>query len=964
MAVKYLQWNHIIGDFFFNIGKADKLVPFVLSQEEVIAIGKSSPYEELQNADGETILQSFKSAWRAGYPGLKGNYISRILEEDAKAIQYYKAGRYPFYCDAVKVSFHPTIMHLAGINLAIIEGKEYSRYKRICDFFNIPQNSFPYMTEALNWNLAWEHLVWWTNDFMKGNLGLLPSRSLSSEKFAYMGKPYTFILLSPAQLNDYYRYLYDNDVEPQSTISENNLIKAFKSVRKTDTLSSVFNESEPGNADTKLVFAILKQLYLAWDGSYTVNSETTSLKTAYQSRKLRLSFEFDDNGYLIFSYRFKEESLNGNQLQINGQLITFGANQWSTPIPLRKIVSEQSFTDPAFGVKLLFRPAEPKYFLFTNGRPEGLHSDIFIETPNLIRATDQYLLAANDSFSALQEWMQLNKGEDISQEILSKEFQLNWRVIYFRKGFHSSHPDIEQLQFPTEERLEIQSGLKGGNYGEFIAGFQVLMRLTGASGNETLQLKNEDIHELTLTGGQTFEVPSFLKADEYELSLTETLSNVKLPYGGKLKIADYTPIVELLDDLEDILAFPNEQTSISVAYHQSITLVNNNLFTYPPPPQFNLWQNDTLNIDHLDKKSLMSIRLLDYLVTRMDISKAIFDEALTVMTAGMENELDTYADFSKLSIFSLNSLRESSRVRLSSQKNGGINRIAAIKPWLFRLGNYQNFFVEGVRSGLQPFKGRLYGLGGCYTLNLLISIKKICESNEDELIIYSEDNTSALVPPSVFIYTKNDEITIHSLCQLLQQDEILPFYRYLAPAINVTEKIDAFTTGRMWDLHDPQRYQEFDAATNAFRRKPDIKTPHIPSLALYEIKPWEKYYILRFTTNNITYQGETEPRWGKYIIHFLNRQTDLFIFDQQKNTLCVPAALRLPVELENDLFYSTGRLPGKMRLTTHDGQALMAAPYPAGKLYLIYRGVIKNTAETIAGRLGQQLTYKTLINHD
>src|ERR1700733_8127710 len=113
MAIKYLHWNNLIGEFLFNRDHEGRIVTLVLSEDDLIAIAKNSPFEGLAALEDEEIIADYKSAWRLGYPGTFGNYIEKILQEDQKALTYYKAGRDVFNCDGVTVNYHPTLMHLA-----------------------------------------------------------------------------------------------------------------------------------------------------------------------------------------------------------------------------------------------------------------------------------------------------------------------------------------------------------------------------------------------------------------------------------------------------------------------------------------------------------------------------------------------------------------------------------------------------------------------------------------------------------------------------------------------------------------------------------------------------------------------------------------------------------------------------------------------------------------------------------
>lgn len=963
MAVKYLHWNNLIGEFLFSRDQEGKIVTLVLSEDDLISIAKNSLFEELAALEDQEIIDDYKSAWRSGYPGIHGNYIEKILQEDKKALSFYHAGKHSFNCDGVTVNYHPTLMHLAGINLAIIEGNDSSRYKRIRDYFKISDSEFPHMTGTLNWNIAWDNLIWWANSFKKGNYGLLPAKSLSTERFEYMGKPYTFIFLSRNQLNDYYKYFFEQDVEPQAIIGNGLLKSAFNNVRRNDQFSKLL-AGDAAEEDQKLILTILRQLFLAWDGSYTSKAETSNIKFAYQSRKLRLCFKLDDNGYLNFSFRFKEETLSTTLVTIDKNPIKFSSNQWSSPITIKTIPAKQIFTDDSVGLKLVFKPLETEVFVFINGRSEGLNSEIYIETGNILYSANQFLLISNRLLPSLETWIDENEGLDSTNEALLDSDKHTWTLLQFNAGFKSSHPGYEKLQLPLTENLTLHGGLKTNDRGTYITGFPVFAKLSSAKGTETLILTGADTYSFVLEDGQFFKIPISILSGQYEITVEKAASTLYLPNDGQISFVAMTAYEDRLHELPVIQANPEENNPEAKSFKESTTVVANNIFQYPVAPQLTIWRIDELKIEAFDNKVGLAIKILEYLITKGTISKITFDNALSSIAYHLSETADNEIDFHKLSNYSLNGLKESSRAILDFSADGLINKISPVKPFLFQFGNYQNFYIKGLNTGIQPFKGYLYGLGGSYSLSLLKQIRGICQSNNAHLTVYQEGGPIALVPPTVFIYTENKSKVATEVAAILDQETILPYYRYLSSNVGIHEKINEFTGGRMWDLHTPSRFQFFDTSSLSFQKKPEIKYPGFPSLSLYQVQPWERYFILRFEINNRTYQGSIDPRWGKYITLYFLKIDNLFFFDQQKNTFLIPAPLRLPAEIEGNLFYLTGRMPSTLRLEIDDDKLRANNSFRKAKPYLAYKGVLKTAAEEIARKVGQQLTYKTLTNND
>ncbi|MEN0053058.1 MAG: hypothetical protein AAGC65_05285 [Mucilaginibacter sp.] len=960
--ISYLNWNNLLGDFFFSPEYGGKIITLVISQDDILAIARNSEFSEIATQEDLEIINDFKEAWRSGHPGISGNIIEKINREDSRGKSFYKIGRDHYNCGEVCVRYPPSLMHLAGVNIAILEGRDTSRYQRIREYFQVGETTFPTMSEHLNWNTAWDNLVWWANVFMNGRLGYLPGKSLSSEKFEYIGKPYTFILLSRSQLRNFYKFFFDQDLEPQTSITNHQLLAAFKNVKGNDNISKLLANVVP-SPDQELIFAILRQLYFAWDGEYQTEVENQRVTTVFQSRKLRLCFQIDHSGTAAFSFRFKEEIYHETEILIGKQNVTISNNHWSSPLPLNGIPGQQVLIDESIGLKLTFKPSEDMVFVFVNGRAEGLHSEIYIESDYIHQAASQYLLINRLVKTNLDDWLSTNGGLDESED-LSLADQKDWFLFHFQSGIKSNYPSLSKLKSPSNRSLELHDGLKGNERGEWIAGFALIATLSGAKGNEVLVLEGAEYYEFELNSGLFFEISPEVLPGSYQLKILNAPEFVFLPNGGHIIFSALDLPQPSDTKLISIDPCPEEGGAETTNYHQGIALTSSGRFDYPPPPQFRIWHDEELNLETMPASQRAAVLLMEYLLSKGDISKMSFDNGLSAIQRSVSKNIPADIDFHKMSSYTINGLKEGSRITVQTSEGNAVSRISPVRPWLFRLGNLQNFRVEGINSGMQPFKGALYVLAGAYSISLLERIRTICETNNATFKIYKEGSDLALIPPSVFVYVENDQTPITEICQLLDQQIILPYFRYLSSHFTLQGKFEDFKKQREWDLHMPSRYQIFDVEKLAFTKKPELKAIMFPSLSLYEISPWQKYHVLRFEEDEIAYKGSIDPRWGKYMLLNKLQQESHCYFDDRKNILFIPASLRLPAEIERNLFYLTGRMPSVAKLISNTSQLIISPHQRGARSYLMYKGILKTTAEILTGNLGQTMLLKTLINYD
>ncbi|RQO66826.1 hypothetical protein DBR40_21475 [Pedobacter sp. KBW01] len=946
--MNYLQWNNLIGDLLFCEDAQGKMVSLLVSKDELIQAARKG-FNTGDEVTGEDILEDFKQAWRQGYPSkspIRG-LVEKINYEYRHGDDFHKRGQSFFgKVNDIQYPVHypPALVHLVGVLMAVLDRNEQGRYKRVCLFFGIPANFFPSMNEGMNWNKAWDGLVWWANVYKAGSLGLLPDKSLSSQKFQYMGKPYTHLLLSRKQVLDFYRYLFLMDQEPNAEVLDSVLFECFLKVAKRKEFLDIVS-SPSWSEDKGIIFSILKAYYQQWQGD--VELEEDGEQRFYQSRRLRLCFSVGRDGYAEFSFRFRDSLFGDAGLRINGADVEIFPNQWSSALKCKSF-SRQQYRDNQVGLKVVFSPVEERVFVFCKGDKEGLDPSVLLEAQHIQPLGRQYLLARKDTVEELFAWIYSSGGVLISEDILDDGMIGDWEMFRFNNGFSgASDSGIAKLCFPAHQSLSYVGGLNANKGGEFIAGYEIGVIMDGAAGEEKLVLHGSNGNfTLAISEDQRFLIPAGIPGGSYMLGLVPDSPHVHLPNGGILKIVPLEDGVRA-EYHAGVLEMPLVQCSEEEGnFKVANNLLKNPGFVFSTPPQFGYWHANELLPGGIDARSGAAIRLLEYIsyISRLDTGS--FDLAVYRIFA----EPAALKWNKSFGSYTLNALKESLRVNIQYDPKGRAKTLEAIPPFLVRLGNFQNFPIPSWNA-MRAFEGCLYSLCGCYSLSLLKQISGICLQYGAELRIFRESSDTSLLPPSVYLYERKGNQATLAVLALLGQADCKPNYTYMAGLPTFGEWLDMLLNQPDFNLHVTSRYKIFDLSRAGFNPAVDTALQY-PSLAQYQVEPWKWHYVIRLETDGVHYNRETGPRTGKYFL-LQAAGTDVLVYNKAVNAFFVPAYYRLPEEIERNLFLHTGRLPETRRLPkpgTEAGEGGQPVPY------LVYSGVLMKAAEKIARSLGQNLT--------
>lgn len=955
--MKYLEWNNCFGDYFFSEIFRDKVVSLFTTEDDIFEVGlHSGTFGE--DTTRQIIIEDFKAAFRCGCPGAmigtQKDIVSQMIYECGYSNKFYKIRKDHFNCADVNVRYPAYLVHIIGTLVALTQRNETSRYERLRNYFDIGSAMFPSMDEKHNWNTIWQNLVWWANKYRSGLLGILPERSFSSLPYEYMNKPYVYLVLNKTELQKFYDYFEENNIGPGRILTDENVICAFSEAgaiqgTRKQLLELLKNPKENQSEDREILITLLKSIYESWNG--VSEKPVQGLRLKINSKSLSLALIPDSNGDFSIGYQFYTEEEIPENIEFNKRRITVGPNNWSSHIfrndglqfDNRFVVSNSET-----GFKAIFYPDPIDIYVFVNGRRKNLNASHFIEANNIERTGNQILLVSCEKATELIQWIQSNNGVEI-------EDRLNfggWKLFEFN-GFQISHSSFNKLFLPANRFADISYGLKGNGPGAYVSEFPIIMKLDGAIGDEIIVSENGLEVELNKET-QTFPIGE-LQSGVYQFEIfSNNVEGIRITNNGRIEIQSIK--IQNFNQFYQFEETDNCQFNEKDNFSKFDNLIKTGIVTLNSPPQFSRWAGQETDFAN-DSYEQLAVQLMEYIAFKGPLSKQTYDQNIIPFYDRLSNEkYGTFGEIEAIRKFTLQKLEEGCRIVTEFGENNSVSKIKPVKPFLCRVINASNF-EHGI-SGMQPFTGKLFYLGGCYSADLLHQIIDLSRQpaflRNVQIKIYSEKSYNALIPPSVFIHEKKECDFIHRISQSTSLSIYNSFSLY--PRIqNIEDEIEFLkqNPGKFHSFHSEERCRSFDMNDLKFFPRP-TREPANPSLSMYTISNYQYLFIIR----KDDLEAEVNLRWGRYMfLYLLKRRTGVINFDQNKNTLAVLASLPFPPEIEKAFYLSTGRLPKISKMTMY-GTVLTVND--SGRHYLLYQGILKETATEIVRCLGQELNIITI----
>jgi hypothetical protein len=492
--MKYLEWNNIIGEYFFNTDNEGKDIYLYLTKSDIINFGK----ERLEEKSDDEIWLDFIYAIKYGIPGSRGNIIEKAKYAHSKnnLLHVKRQDGSPLEIDGIPLVFPPYIAYLTFLVLPLIEFFDSTNhrvnnyYGRLNDFLKSHQINDAISTNDFrvnNINLLWEDLAKWANVKNHGDLGVFNVIPFINQNWVYVGKVFSQCVLPPKFLNrlpELFEYI---GLVPNTFYEDRYLLEKIQNSR-TDlipksTLSYLENNDELSNS----IIQTIQRKYKGWTGE-----AHEEIAEGIISRKKRnvtvaplfLQFKINTNDEEIkFSYRIYSLNEYPEDLKFDKFENLYETNGWSKTI---LVDFKEGLELSDYFNKWIARFPDHDVRLFLSAGSFQLSNDFWIETYTLSKTERMYLLCKNDKKALIKGWGNTFSDGDF-KEAHFVGLPENYSLFWFQNP-KIGLSDLPLLTLFSEKRIILVNGLNV-NFRTYTNDFLPEVKILNSDGNEKVYLQ-------------------------------------------------------------------------------------------------------------------------------------------------------------------------------------------------------------------------------------------------------------------------------------------------------------------------------------------------------------------------------------------------------------------------------------------------------------------------------------------
>lgn len=560
--MKYLQWNHIIGEYFFNPSKAGNEVLLYVTKKEISELG----IQKFNFTNESESWEDFCKALKSRFPetSSKSNFIDKfsVVANKWKTFErlvFQLQNQSDLKIDEVSI-YSPTFkivypFYLGYLIAFIIPLTDNVNEFRTNSFFP-PLNNFltnnnitttrTGTIENIDW--VWRNLEMWSKEYYKTDYGYFTERRLGNHNWVYVNKAFSQCLLTPKNIRDIPNIFWKANIAPYSIIPE----KQFhRMIIQHGTSEAGFSNriisivSDEDNPLRKIILDIVIREYRNWKGyviEYDEDEKVIIPKSAWIYATLFSAFNLNktDESFNHFYYLFSKNDFP-DDLHLGEIEILNSGNGYSKPI---SIAFNQSLNLQDEQNKWKASTTKNEITIYTSGSYFGLPSDNLIETDKVSRQSWMYLLCTDAKKPSIEEWgLTFLKGNfsPIDYDKIPNGFNL-----FKFKNPPSSHPTEEILRVTTTKRLEFRGGIKVENR-SYLKNLLPKIYVDGADGTEKIFLEFTEINQsISLNQNplipEEFIIPENIICNQKFLVRidNEILVNSELPY--QIIDIDFNPL--------------------------------------------------------------------------------------------------------------------------------------------------------------------------------------------------------------------------------------------------------------------------------------------------------------------------------------------------------------------------------------------------------------------------------------
>lgn len=502
--MKYLQWNHLIGEYFFNPSKAGSEVLLYITKKEVSELG----IQKFNLIDESQSWGNFCKALKCAFPetSSKDNFIDKFLVVANKWKSYEKSvfelnNKMDLKIDNISI-YSPTFkivypFYLGYLIALIIPLTDDVNEFRGASFFS-PLNKFlkknnitatnTKTIEDVDW--VWTDLEKWSKQYYKTDNGYFKERREGNQNWVYVNKAFSQCLLTPRNIRDIPNIFWKADIAPNSIIPE----KQFERIITRHGISQAgFNPriisivADAENPLRKVILDIVKREYTNWKGyviEYDEDENVLTPKSGWVYATLLSAFNLNkaNESFSHFYYLFSQYDFP-DDLHFGETEIQNSGNGYSKPI---RIAFNQRLRLEDEQNKWRASTTQNEVVIYTSGSYFGLPADNLVETDKISRQSIMYLLCTDLKKKSIENWgATFNHGDFLSVDYDNIPTGFN---LFKFKNPPASHPTEEILRVTTKKKLEFRGGIKIENRG-YLKNLLPKIYIDGADGTEKVFLE-------------------------------------------------------------------------------------------------------------------------------------------------------------------------------------------------------------------------------------------------------------------------------------------------------------------------------------------------------------------------------------------------------------------------------------------------------------------------------------------
>ncbi len=970
--MKYLQWNNVIGEYFFNPSNEGEEVLLYVTKKEISELGVNKFGFLSDSESWDDYCKSIKCEFPE--TSSRGSFIDKFIVVSDKWKKYERfvfelnnkddlnidnISIYANYSADLKIVYPFYLGYIVALIIPLTDNVNSYRANAffpplndflICNNIATAKNRTGSIAE-IDW--IWSNLEKWSTVYYKTDLGFFSERHLGNPNWHYVGKPFSQCLLSPRNIRDIPNIFWAADIAPLSAVTDSHFLRIINLYGEAKAgfnkrIKSIINDED--NSLRKVIVDIVKREYVNWKGDVIEYDEDETIKrpksgwiygTLLSAFTLNREDETLNHFYYLFSKNdFPEElNLGGNEIRNSG-------NGYSKPIPIPfnqnlNLIDEQS--------KWKAGATQSDIVIYSSGSYHGLPSNNFIETDKISRQSTMFLLCADFKNPIIKEWGNTFLQGDfnlVNYVNIPKGFSL-----YKFKNPQQSHPTEELLKVTTIKRMELRGGIKVGNR-DYLKNLLPIIYVDGAEGTEKLFLeyKNPD-NKIYLTKNteipEEFTIPAdvicnqiFLIRDE-----NEKLDNSEIPY----QIVDFD--FNALDIINENLTKRNKFGEISGLDETSYVIGSNTTYSD--------WQMQSSYLYDFFSSSYTNV---EFIPNEIDYKLQNGNLILQILSIKRNLKMDEFSEILD-SIESNSRIWEHSKIQLIPKY---------VKQTSIRFYDYLGFLdyeyspnaskisINKPQFVIIPSNSSKAILIGGRSKSFVDNLQKSCNKHQINFEIIPQAS-------QLNIYYLPDLIRL-TPANCKNSTEAWKKLQTVATELNIEFRINdrpypqpQIVQFGLQDFSETIKGYKQNILVNNFEEKPNYEwarkifyindfkfhkddNPIDKNLSLQEYNVQNKYSYILWLDNK---SYKVDRNWGKFLL-LSEKNKNVIYYNEERQELALPKDVLLPRLIAESIMLLSGQAPYYKKIVIEDKILI----------YQFYQNVPKIFAENLFGKFNQQIQIK------